>query len=152
MKLVHRFVIEFMQDPECFESSFIKFRDVEELWFNKIKFTTEDGVNTCLVAYKRLYRYFQHWRKTTGQQLSVKESTFFDDLRDINLVKVRRTIDSHKITVILFRPPYIRQSIKALYKLDRCCLGWCWTSEEQFPIYQKRNWQFSNLSRDTGTF
>ena len=152
MKLVHRFIIEFMQDLECFESSFDKFRDVKELWFKKIKFTTEDDIPTCMVEYKRLYRYFSHWRKTTGQKLTVKESTFFEDLIDINLKKVRRTIDSHKLRVIVFRAPYVRQAIKALYKLDKCPLCWCWTDKEHFESYQKREWRFTQFNGDQMTF
>ena len=148
MKLVHRFVIEFMQDPECFESAFDKFRCAKELWFKKIKFTTEDGINTCLRYYKRLYGYFTHWRKTTGQQLTVKESTYFDDLLDIRLEKVRRKIDSQRLRVIIFKAPYIRQSIKALYKLDSCSLGWCWTGEQEFANYKKREGKFTQFQQD----
>ena len=106
-------------------------------------------MNTCLIEYKRLYRYFAHWRETTGQKLTVKESTFFDDLIDINLKKVRKTVDGHKIRVIVFKAPYVRQAIKSLYKLDKCSLGWCWTDDEQFEVYKTRVWQFGAVYRST---
>ena len=147
MKLVHRFVIEFMQHEECFESSFDRFRDVRELWWTKLKFPKEDGIKTCLIEYRRLYRYFTHWRKVTGQKIHLKESTFFDDLLDLGLKKVRRTIDSHKIRVVVFRAPYVRQAIKTFYKLDTCPLSWCWTGD-QFETYQKRNFQFTQFTGD----
>ena len=146
MKLVHRFAMEWMQEPDCFENACPNPR-FSYKWFGQLKFTIDDGMMTCFASKQRCYDHFQHWRKTTGQKLDAKLSTFIDDLFDIGIPKTRRSIDSVKLTGFLFRPNTVKKTIKRHYNLTGLALPWVWCSTEQeFREYQQREWRFRTNS------
>ena len=139
MLLVHRFVVEFFQNHECFEAP-SKTPRFEVNWFSKIRFFKLDGVNSVFIEKQRLYDSFQYWRKSSGQSLNAKMSTFVDQLKEIGITSERRTVDTTKLTGFVLRAPYVRTGLKVLYGSVK--LDWCWVSDEEFLEYSKREWRF----------
>ena len=141
MKLVHRFVVSFFENPECFEAP-SKTPKFEVKWFSKIRFFESDGVKSVFIEKQRLYDSFQWWRKSSGQSLNAKMSTFIDGLNEIGIDRTRRTVDTNKMTGFVFQAPYIRQKLKTYYKIDSIRLDWCWIANPEFSEYSKREWRF----------
>ena len=142
MKLVHRFVVEFFQDPECFERACPNSR-FSFKWFSKIRFLVEDNIKTVFIERMRIFQYFQSWRKTTGQRLDCKLRTFVDDLKEIGITIRRRMVEKQKLSGFDFRSEYISRAIRSFYKLDSLQLVWCWWKECEFEKYAKKEWMFN---------
>jgi hypothetical protein len=148
MKVVHRFVVKFFSDPECFERSCTHNKDVEN-WFDHVRFETPDGVKTCYISKQRLFDYFQSWKKSAGLKLDTKMSTFCEDLAEIGLVRNRKTLGTRKLTCFAFATAYVRRSIKAFYKVDEIKLPWNWADEEEFAEYQKNKFRFRTIQNSS---
>ena len=146
MKVVHRFVVKFFSDPECFERSCTHTKDVEN-WFDHVRFETPDGVKTCYISKQRLFDYFTSWKRSAGLKLDTKMSTFCDDLAEIGLVRNRKTLGVRKLTCFTFALPYVRKSLKGFYKVDEIKLPWNWVDEEEFVEYQKNAFRFRTLQK-----
>ena len=142
MKLVHRFIIEFMREPDCFESP-CKNPQFAYKWFSQIKFNkNKDKENQLFISKQRLYDSFLWWRTNSGQKVFVKMSTFCEDLKEIGILKSRITIETVRMTCFTLTPPSISQSIRTFYKLETLKLDWCWNKDNDFKIYEKKEWRF----------
>jgi len=141
MKLVHKFVVTFFEDPECFEGPCKQPRFANN-WFSKLKFFTLDGQKAVFIAKQRLYDSFQWWRKKTGQNLNAKLSTFVDGLADVGVDSHRRICGDHKLTGFLFVKPIVQKGLKCYYKLDSLRLAWCWVCDSEFQEYSLKTWRF----------
>jgi hypothetical protein len=144
MKVVHRFVVKFFSDPECFERSCTHNKDVEN-WFDHVRFDTPDGVKTCYISKQRLFDYFQSWKRSAGLKLDTKMSTFCEDLAEIGLVRNRKILGTRKLTCFSLAKSYVRKSLKTFYKVDDIKLPWNWVDDEEFPEYQKNKFRFRTL-------
>ena len=143
MKLVHKFVVTFFEDPECFEGP-CKNPRFENNWFAKLKFFEFDGLKAVFIAKQRLYDSFQWWRKKTGQTLNAKISTFVDCLADVGVTSTRKSCGDHKLTGFVFVKSFVQKGLKCYYKLDTLKLAWCWVSDSEFREYSLKKWRFKS--------
>jgi hypothetical protein len=144
MKVVHRFVMKFFSDPECFERSCTHRKDIDN-WFDHVRFETPDGVKTCYISKQRSFDYFQSWKKSAGLKLDTKMSTFCEDLAEIGLSRNRKMLGARKLTCFSFAKPYVRKSLKAFYKVDDINLPWNWVDDAEFTEYQKNKFRFRTV-------
>ena len=141
MKLVHRFVVSFFENPECFEGP-CKNPTFEPKWFDKYMFKEIDGDNSVFVEKQRLYDSFQWWRKHSGLTLNAKISTFRDDLAEIGIAQTRKTVEGRKLTGVVFGASFVRLGLKRFYKLDSIKMDWCWLPQDDFDKYKKKQWRY----------
>ena len=141
MKVVHRFVVSFFEDPACFERDCLYQKDVDH-WFKKLCFYMYEGVKCCFITKQRLYDYFTGWKKRTGLKLDCKMTTMVEDLKEIGIKTSRREFEGHKPTGFCFRQTKIRQAIKSFYKVDSINLPWNWCDDTEFAVYKKNSFRF----------
>lgn len=141
MKLCHRFLVEFFENPECFEAA-CKQPRYDTGWFSKIRFI-EGDVPAVFIERQRFFDYFQWWRKATDQRLSAKMQTFIKDLEEIGMKRTRRTVDTHKLTGFDVREHDVAKGISDFYNFEPILkLAWCWPAEEDFTKYKPRRFMF----------
>ena len=141
MKVVHRFVLDFFTEPDCFETA-SKNPRFEHNWFGQLKFFKHLGERCVFVSQKRLFRYFVHWKELQGLKTQCKMSTFKEDLSDIGFTQIRRVVDEVKLTGYVFMKRYVTKSLRSFYKLDPFDISWCWDNEKEFSKYETRTWRF----------
>ena len=141
MKLVHRFVASYFENPEFLEAP-SKIPKFETNWFSKVRFFKTDGIKSLFIAKQRLYDSFQWWRTSSGQTLNCKMTTFVDGLEELGITQTRKLVENRKLTGFVFRAPYVRKGLKTYYKLNSFALHWSWLDEQEFTAYSKGTWRY----------
>ena len=127
MKTSHRWLCNFFQREDCFESTYNKFSLGNYL--APIKLTVIDKTCWVILGVDRAYEYMVFWNKMQGSKLTLSKETFIEDMELINIVKKRVQISKQNkkhIRELCFKlnSKYIQKAIKSHYKIDKLKLSW----------------------------
>jgi len=149
MKISHRFFIEHFVDRDCFESACHNPR-VETSWFNSIQFQEVQDTRQVFIGKKKLYQLFQHYCRTTGVKISMRLSTFYDQIEDIKIVESRQMIIGSRISGFILEPTKIRKDICAYYKVDEDLIpmDWAMTEDLEFEQLQTSTFRFRDFGQN----
>jgi hypothetical protein len=149
MKSSHQFVMKFFSDPRCFEDACIRRCD-ETHWFKDIVFRVCDGQKVCIIRKARAYQYYRHWAKVNGHRNIVKNNTFTDDLKEIDILPKRREMNGRKLYTFVFNRGRIKKTLACFYQLESKLvqLNWLFTGDDEFEKLQTSQREGRFLYRD----
>lgn len=142
LKITHRWLINFFQDEECFESTYTPYHVGN--YFAHINFRMELGTQCLILTLSRAFEYFQHWKTSEGSQLKLNKQTFIEDLADAGIKKQRVKITKADKTTIRqwgfkFSKPHIQKNMTKFYNFaeDDLKFNWCFDDIKDFKRLQQ---------------
>ena len=149
MKIVHKFLVDFFSDEQCFERiAMSRSYVVPATFWNDISFRNIEGQRAVILTKNRAFEYFRDWVKRFGKRITPIKTTFFDYLAEVGINAVRKVMDNgRKLNVLVFRQPYVKKSLMAYYGVESkdIKMHWIFNSEEEFKILQKKSWRFREV-------
>jgi hypothetical protein len=138
MKSTHQFVVQFFSDPRCFEDACLRKCD-EAHWFKDLTFRVTDGQMEAIIRKARAYDYYKFWAKRNGHKNIVKNSTFIEDLREIDIIPRRREMCGKTPRAFVFSKGRVKKTLCCFYQIESrlLALNWLFTDDDEFGALQK---------------
>ena len=138
MKSTHQFVVKFFSDQRCFEDACVRRCD-EAHWFEDIVFRVSDSQKVCIIRKARAYEYYRHWAKLNGHKNIVKNTTFCEDLKEIDILPRRREMGGKRPNTFVFNRARIKKTLACFYQLESRLvkLNWLFTDDAEFEKLKK---------------
>ena len=149
MKVTHRWLVQFFEDPKCFEMA-CAVPWTNPRWFHDLEFHMVRGERACMMTPYRAFEYFTHWGKTTGQKCAPRIETFLEDLKELGIEEARHSITRdcvcRKRNVLVFIKSEIKRSLSFFYSIpeEEFNLDWAWQDPLEYIELQKNDWRFKN--------
>ena len=139
MKSTHQFVVKFFSDTRCFEDACTRKCDEAHWFLGNLTFRVNDGQKECIIRKARAYDYYKYWAKQNGHKNIVKNSTFCDDLKEIDILPKRREMNGQTPRSFVFSKRRVKKTLSCFYQIESrlFALSWLFTEDDEFEALQK---------------